>query len=178
VARIAIPGAAHSGPEALRQLAYTVDPPHHFVRVFFGDPLSGIAAIAGLDNHRLLVLERSGCPGLPPFENRIFLVDARFGVDVTGVERGIADQTTRHVEKTLLWSDQLGCNIEGLCLGPKLLGNKQAMLTVADNNGNGTPNQLVGFTLEQPRNGVAAPLLVAGVTIVILVAGFLLRKLF
>jgi hypothetical protein len=178
LARVAIPEPGQKRIEEPMQLAYVVDPPHHFVRVFAGDPLSGVAALAGLGDGRLLVLERSGCPGLPPFENRIYLVDTRGGSDVTAIDRDVAQRPQDRVAKVLLWRDQLGCNLEGMCLGPKLLGDKQAMLAMADNNGNGTPNQLVGFTLEQPRNGVAAPLLAVGVTIAILVAGFLLRKLF
>jgi hypothetical protein len=176
LARITIPLAADADVEASRQLAYEVDPPHHFVPVFPGDPLSGIVAIAGLKSGQLLVLERSGCPGLPPFENRIFLIDARSNLDISDVDRSLATKTNRHVAKTLLWKDQLGCNIEGLCLGPKLFGNEQAMLAVADNNGNGAPNQLVGFILDRTHSGVAAPLVVFGVTIAMLAAAFLLRR--
>ncbi|MGI9177314.1 MAG: esterase-like activity of phytase family protein, partial [Pirellulales bacterium] len=125
IAHIAIPEPGQQQREEPIQLAYAVDPPHQFLRIFTGEPLSGVAAITGLGDGRLLVLERSGCPGLPPFENRIYLVDWREATDVSGVEQGLAERTEAHIGKTLLWKDQLGINVEGLCLGPKLAGGNR-----------------------------------------------------
>ena len=132
------------------QAAYSVEPPHVFVRVFAGQPLSGVAALAALGRGRLLVLERSGGPGLPPFASRIYLVDTKNAVDVSAVERDLAARKEAVVEKRLLWSDSLGINLEGLCLGPMLADGNRSLIAIADNGGLGTPNQLVGLSLVTP----------------------------
>ena len=153
LARIATPeGGNDARPEPV-QLAYATDAPHAFIRVFSGEPLSGIAALTGLGEGRVLVLERAGCPGLPPFENRIYLVNTSAAIDITGVTEDLATQVEQHVGKELLWKDQLGCNIEGLCLGPALGNTRRSLLAIADNNGIGTPNQVVGFVLDESEGG-------------------------
>jgi hypothetical protein len=137
-------------PPVAFQAAYAVDPPHAFVRVFAGQPLSGVAALVALGRGRLLVLERSGGPGLPPFASRIYLVDTKAAVDVSAVERDLAARKEAIVEKRLLWSDSLGVNLEGICLGPMLADGNRALVAIADNGGLGTPNQLVGLSLVTP----------------------------
>jgi hypothetical protein len=159
------------------QLAYAVDSPHHFVRVFTGDPLSGVAALTVLGDGRLLVLERSGCPGLPPFENRIYLVDTRSAPDVSAIDRELAQQPDEHVAKALLWRDQLGCNLEGLCLGPKLRGTSRSVVGIADNNGIGTPNQLIGFVLEEAAGGIPVSVVAVAVAVAVVAVGSLLCRL-
>lgn len=129
------------------QAAYRVDPPHSFVRVFPGQPLSGLSAIVALGRGQLLALERSGAPGLPPFASRIYLLDAGSAVDVSAVERDLAARKDAIVEKRLLWKDSLGINVEGLCLGPRLADGNRGLIAIADNGGIGTPNQVVGLAL-------------------------------
>jgi hypothetical protein len=135
---------------AVFQVAYAVDPVHSFVRVFAGQPLSGLSALVALGKGRLLTLERSGAPGLPPFASRIYLVDASAAVDVSGVERDLATRKEAFVEKRLLWKDSLGINLEGLCLGPQLADGNRCLVAIADNGGISTPNQLVGLALVTP----------------------------
>ena len=48
-----------------------------------GPQLSGVTALVACGAGRLLVLERSAGPGLPPFENRIYLVDTLAAPDVS-----------------------------------------------------------------------------------------------
>lgn len=141
------------------QFAYRVEPPHDFVRVFAGQPLAGVTALVALGTGRLLVLERVGVPGLPPFRSRIFLVEPRGGRDVSGIPDDLAGHADAAISKRLLWEDSLGCNLEGLCLGPRLVSGCLALVGVADNGGLGTPNQLVGLSLEQstPRAGFSTP---------------------
>jgi len=177
LARIAIPEPGHHAGEAPTQLAYAVDPPHDFARVFFGDPLSGVVALTGLGDGRLLVLERSGCPGLPPFENRLYLVDTKDAADVTAIEGDLAGTVEAHVGKLLLWQDQLGCNIEGLCLGPSLGGKRRALLAIADNNGIGTPNLVIGFTLEDTRADIPLPMILGGAAMVAVALGLVVYRL-
>ena len=175
--RIAIPEPGDKAPEAPAQLAYAVDPPHHFARVFFGDPLSGVTAVAGLGKGRLMVLERSGCPGLPPFENRMYLVNTADAPDITGLDGDLAAHPEDHAAKTLLWQDQLGCNLEGLCLGPSLGGGRRSLLTIADNNGIGTPNLVVGFTLEEEFVGMPLSMVAGAAALAVASAGLVLYRL-
>ena len=111
-------------------------------------PLSGVVAIVALGKGKLLVLERSGAPGLPPFENRIYLVDTTNAHDVTAIERDLATKTDTFLSKRLLWRDSLGCNLEGLALGPELKGGARVLAAIADNGGIGTPTRLVTFRLK------------------------------
>ena len=177
LAKIAISDPEQKGTEEPIQLAYAVDPPHPFVRVFAGNALSGVTAITGLGNGHLLVLERSGCPGLPPFENRIYLVDTGSASDVSVIDRDLASHAEKHVRKVPLWRDQLGCNIEGLCLGPKLRRDTHALVAVADNGAIGTPNQLIGFTLETAGNGMQMPMMIGGAAIAAVVLGLVMYRL-
>jgi len=146
-------GAARTGPA---QVAYAVDPPHRFARVFAGEPLAGLVALAALGDGRLLALERSAGPGLPPFTSRITLVETAFAKDVSDLAGGLADRGELHAAKHRLWEDAIGLNLEGLCLGPSLADGGRAVLTIADNGGLGTPNQLVGFVLRDPGQSVDA----------------------
>lgn len=158
---------------AILQLAYPVDPPHGFVRVFAGQPLSGLVALVTLGGGRLLALERSGAPGLPPFASRIYAVDVAGAQDISQVDGDRAGRAGVPLEKRLLWGDALGVNLEGLCLGPWLADGDRALVAVADNGGLGTPNQLVGLALETPavppRPGLMAA--VAALVAIALVVG-------
>jgi len=152
--RIAVPGAESAKGEA--QFAYAADPPHRFVRVFTGEPLSGVTALGVLDRGRLLGLERAAGPGLPPFFSSIYLVETTGSPDVTDVPDGLATRDELHITKKPLWQDALGCNVEGLCLGPTLPDGSRTLLAVADNGGLGTPNQLIGFVLRETPRAVDA----------------------
>ena len=77
----------------------------------------------------------------------------------------------------LLWKDQLGCNLEGLCLGPSLGGTRKSLLAIADNNGAGTPNVLVGFTLEATNGGVPLSLVVGGASVAAAMLGLVIYLL-
>ena len=155
------------------QAAYRVDPVHAFVRVFAGQPLSGLAALVALGNGRLLALERSGAPGLPPFASRIYQIDAGEAVDVSAVAGDLATRQGVAVDKRLLWTDSLGINLEGLCLGPLLADGNRGLLAIADNGGIGTPNQLVGLALVTPAPAIRPAVLgvVAALLAIALVVG-------
>jgi hypothetical protein len=147
IVRIPLPA---DPPRPSRQHAYAVEPPHAFVRVFAGEPLSGVCALVALGAGRLLVLERAAGPGVPPFKSRIYLVDTTGAADVAAVERDLGEREAIRLEKVLLWEDSLGCNLEGLCQGPPLHDGSRALVGVADNGGMGTPNQLVSMALLLP----------------------------
>lgn len=130
-----------------RHVAYEVDPPHDVAALLAGAPLSGVVAIVALGRGRLLVLERSAAPGLPPFESRLYLVDTTDAADVARIDRGLSTRRETFVAKKRLWSDALGLNLEGLCLGPKLAADRRALVGIADNGGLGTPTQVTAFEL-------------------------------
>lgn len=177
LARIALPESNEKTTQEPVQLAYVVDAPHAFVRVFQGEPLSGVAALTGLGDGLLLVLERAGCPGLPPFENRIYLVDTNSATNITTIEGDLVAKVDRHVGKVLLWKDQLGCNLEGLCLGPSLGGKRKSLLAIADNNGIGTPNLVVAFTLQDTTDDVLLPMIFGGAAIAAVVLVLVMYRL-
>ena len=129
------------------QHAYPVDSPHRFVRVFEGPVFSGVTALVCLDTDRLLVLERSGCPGLPPFESRLYEVSLDGAEDVSGVRDRLAAKASALLAKRLVWKSQLGINLEGLCLGPKIASGGRALVGIGDNGGLDTPSRLVVFEI-------------------------------
>jgi len=140
------------------QFAYAVDPPHRFAPLFGGVPVSGLVAIAPLGAGRLLVLERSGAPGVPPFAGRIHLVDTAGCPDVAGIDAGLAGRTDCHLQKLRLWEDALGINLEGMCLGPRLAAGGRGLVAVADNGGIGGPNRIACFAVTEPTAaGRSAP---------------------
>ena len=138
--------AAAEPQAAGKQFAYQVDPPHEMVSISDAMPLSGVSAIVALGGGRLLVLERSGGTGLPPFENRIYLVDTTDGEDVSTVE-SLATAKPKPLSKRLLWKDSLGCNVEGLALGPEVAGG-QSVVAIADNGHIGGKTPLAFFVLK------------------------------
>lgn len=147
IARIPVPETADAPPAA--QFAYAVDPPHAFARVMAGEPLAGLVALVPLGGGRLLAVERAAGPGLPPFENRIALIATESGRDVSEREGGLANRPEDHLTKLRLWKESLGCNLEGLCLGPPLADGRRLLVGVADNGGLGTPTQLVTLRLRE-----------------------------
>lgn len=132
------------------QFAYRVDPPHRVLTVREAAPFSGVVALAPLADGRLLVLERSAAVGLPPFENRIYLADTAAADDVTGVPRDLAAWSGRFVAKRLLWRGGLGCNLEGLAIGPDLPDGGTAVVAIADGGAIGMPGRIAGFRLTSP----------------------------
>ncbi|RLS79683.1 MAG: esterase-like activity of phytase family protein [Planctomycetota bacterium] len=157
ITRVPLPGGDDRVTAA--QFAYAVDPPHRFAPVFGGTPLSGLVALAALGSGRLLVLERSGAPGLPPFAGRIHFVDTTDCADVSAIAGGLAALGTCRVAKQRLWEDSLGVNLEGMCLGPRLASGDRALVTVADNGGIGGPNRIVCFTIAEPAATAPLPAL-------------------
>jgi len=128
-----------------RQIAYVVDPPHALLRLREGPVFSGVVALVSLGDGRLLVLERSAGPGLPPFENRMYLVDWKAAPSPRAAV-GLASRPDLHTTKALLWEGALGANLEGLAEGPATAGHR-VLVGISDNDGLGTSGLLVGFRL-------------------------------
>ena len=98
--------------ERRREVIYEVDPPHDRLALTGGPLYSGVVALVALGEGRLLVLERSAAAGVPPLENRIYLVDTATAAEARNVEGNLA--AVPPVAKTLLWKGALGVNLEGL----------------------------------------------------------------
>jgi len=113
-----------------KQFGYQVDPPHRFVRVFGG----------------------------APFEARIYLCDTTAARDVSDVEKNLATHKDRLLTKQLLWKEQTGSNLEGLCLGPEMSGGSRSLLAISDNGGLGTPTQVIGLRFDEGRDDARMPL--------------------
>jgi len=122
-------------PEA--QYAYKIDevafpenPPGSF-------KLNGVADILALNDHQLIVLERSFSTGRKPCTIKIYLADLNNPVDVSNVP-SLGSSPIKFTSKRLLLNmDDLGIytdNIEGVTLGPKLSNGHQSIIFVADNN--------------------------------------------
>lgn len=139
-----------AAPRRGRQLAYAVDPPHACARAGAGEVFSGVVALVPLPDGQMLVLERSAARCLPPLENRIYVVDPAAAADVADVAGGLAARPDLHAPKRLAWRGGLGCNLEGLALGPSLDSGGTALVAVADAGGLGTPSRLVVLRMLPP----------------------------
>ncbi|MFN6190942.1 MAG: esterase-like activity of phytase family protein [Planctomycetia bacterium] len=144
---IPVPGVA-AAYATTRQYAYPVDPPHEFVAFGKQAPFSGLVALVAIGDGRLLALERSAGRGIPPLENRIYLVATSAAQDVSGIDRDLARHKEKFLAKRLLWRDSLGLNLEGLALGQALADGRRLLAAIADNGGLGTPTQIVTFRLR------------------------------
>jgi len=152
---LGIEDARAIGAEAIerrREVIYEVDPPHDRVNLGGGPLYSGVVALAALGAGRLLVLERSAAAGVPPLENRIYLVDTSTAAEARDRKGNLA--AVAPVAKTLLWKGALGVNLEGLCAGPRLTDGRLTLVAVADNGADEgvgrRPNPVACFFLTSP----------------------------
>lgn len=145
-------GARSAPIQQRRELVYEVDPPHERLGILGGPLYSGVVALVSLGPGRLLVLERSAAAGVPPLENRIYLVNTSTAAGAC--DSNLAADGVTPVPKTLLWKGALGVNLEGLCAGPRLPDGRMMLVAVADNgadNGVGRrPNPVACFLLTIP----------------------------
>lgn len=121
----------------------------------------GLCDLAALHDGRLLALERSAAMNFQrarSIRTRIFLVDVAEAVDVSGpaFEGGLVATPAGAGAKKLLLLDgficgEQGANVEGLCLGPELGKNRQAVLGVVDSSDGGmglSRSSVVSFVLD------------------------------
>jgi len=138
------PANALQGMVSRREALYRVDPAHVGRSVTPGASSSGVAALAGVGDGRLLVLEASRAPAMPRFRNRLFVVSP---ADANGIDG--MPEAERHggaappVDKQLLWEQSGGVCLEGLCAGPTLPNGDHVLVAVGDNDSLGTPTTLV-----------------------------------
>jgi len=128
-----------------QQFAYLVDamPGPYFP--FTNDGQSGLVAIVPLPGGGMLAMERSLAFAGTLFETRIYLATAEDASDVASLDSLDGAQFTP-MTKTLLYVGGHQ-NLEGLCLGPVMGGDRIALLGVVDDGDPLSSNQLVVFEL-------------------------------
>lgn len=132
------------------QYAYRLDP-IQAAPARRGD--NGISEILALDDHRLLVLERSGvedAAGRFAYHCRLYVVDMSGARDVAG--REVLDDTIRPLTKRLLINfDRLAgvpaSNLEAMGWGPSRNGRRTLVLMSDDNFDPAAPTQAVMFSV-------------------------------
>jgi hypothetical protein len=122
----------------LGQYAYAVDPVQVTAWVGKGD--NGISEILALDDHRLLVLERSAAKSMAgpyTYHIRLYLADLAGARDVSAVE-SLSATPVRAVKKRLLLNfDSLGIridNLEAMAWGPRLKDGARTLVLASDDN--------------------------------------------
>jgi hypothetical protein len=151
-------GEASDPVSTRREVVYEVDPAHARVGLPGGPLYSGVVALVALGEGRLIVLERSAAAGVPPFENRFYLVDTTTAGEARDIDGELGSPDVTPVAKGLLWKGALGVNLEGICVGPRLPDGSVLIVGVADNGAEGTgepkPNPFALFRLtDQPTDG-------------------------
>ena len=124
---------------------------------------NGISEILAIDNHRLLVLERSFSVGVGNTV-RIYLVDLEGAANIRDIDslRDVDDPKPVPLSKTLVADiGELGVepdNIEGMAFGPALADGRRLLVMISDNNFQPSvqTNQVLLFALS----GVAPPVVV------------------
>lgn len=136
------------------QYAYRLDP-IQAAPARRGD--NGISEILALDDHRLLVLERSGvedATGRFAYHCRLYVVDTRGARDVAGRER--LDAAVRPLSKRLVMNfDRLAgvptSNLEAMAWGPERDGRRTLVLMSDDNFDSAAPTRVVLFSVTSRR---------------------------
>lgn len=119
------------------QYAYQIDPV-----VYPSTPpgtfkINGVPDILVLNDHQLLVIERSFSSGRKPSTIKVYLADLNEATNVLNTKSLLDRKFTPVSKKLLLNMDELGIytdNIEGVTLGPKLPNGRQSLIFVSDNN--------------------------------------------
>ena len=120
------------------QYAYRIDPVQVASPVGVGD--NGISEILTLDDHRLLVLERSGikhADGHYSYHIRLYLADVAKAQDVAKIGSLLATPVKAVDKRLLLNFDSLGIridNLEAMAWGPRLADGARTLVLASDDN--------------------------------------------
>ena len=119
------------------QFGYRIDPVVHPASPPSAFKINGISDLLALNNHQVLVVERSFSTGIKPCTIRVYLAEMDRAGDVSGLPSLLHADFQPVQKKLLLNMDDLGIyidNIEGVCPGPRLPDGRQTLVFVADNN--------------------------------------------
>ncbi len=129
------------------QLAYVTAPIHGTV---ISGARSGLVALVALPSGRTLALERSFAFDIAsPFRSRIYEIDLDSGTDVSVLEKGLIGQSYTPVTKRQVYQGNQ-TNMEGLALGPRLVGGARVLVGIVDDGDPISVNRLAGFELTGP----------------------------
>jgi len=119
------------------EYAYKIDPVAYPANPIGAFKINGVPDILAVNNHQLLVIERSFSTGRLPCTIKVYLAELNGASDVLNTI-SLKNGTFRPAEKRLLLNmDDLGIfvdNIEGVTLGPKLSNGHSTLVFVSDNN--------------------------------------------
>lgn len=130
------------------QYGYQIDPVAYAPSPLDAFKVNGVSEILAINDHQLLVMERSFSAGSKASTIKVYLAELKGAQDISG-HNSISSVSFQAVQKKLLLNmDVLGIhidNIEGLTFGPKLSNGKQSLIFVSDNNF--SPDQVTQFLL-------------------------------
>jgi hypothetical protein len=135
--------------KALRQIAYQADAIPHRPIPPGGGADNGVPEVLMLDEHRMLVLERSFSRGVGN-SIRVYVIDTRDGSDTKDVA-ALKPNNHRVVKKTLVINfDSLNLrkldNTEAMSFGPRLANGNRTLIFASDDNFNQRQiNQFLAF---------------------------------
>ncbi|HWT52753.1 MAG TPA: esterase-like activity of phytase family protein [Caulobacter sp.] len=124
--------------KVLAQYAYRLDPVQAASPVGVDD--NGVSEILALDEHRLLVLERSAAKGVDgrySYHIRLYLADLAEADDVAKVASLSATAVRAARKRLLLNFDTLGIridNLEAMAWGPRLKDGRRTLVLASDDN--------------------------------------------
>ena len=122
-------------PEA--QFAYQIDPVAYPANPPGAFKINGVPDILAINDHQLLVIERSFSTGRNPSTIKVYLAELNGATNVLNTKSLVTGEFTAVSKKLLLNMDELGIyidNIEGVTFGPKLSSGRQSLIFVSDNN--------------------------------------------
>lgn len=144
-----------SSGKAIRQIAYAPDPIPHRPIPPTGFADNGVPEILMLDDHRMLVLERSFSQGVGN-SIRIYVIDTRDGTDTLNVT-ALKTDNHRVATKTIVINfDSLNLmrldNSEAMSFGPRLPNGNRTLIVASDDNFNQRQiNQFLAFEVLETQ---------------------------
>ena len=121
----------------IAQYAYKIDPVAYPATPSNAFKLNGVPDILAVNDHQLLIIERSFSTGRKPSTIKVYIGEMTGATDVSNITSLSNENFTPISKKLLLNMDDLGIyidNIEGVTFGPKLPNGHQTLIFVADNN--------------------------------------------
>lgn len=139
--------------QPVAQYAYQIDPVVHAAIPAGEFKINGVPDILAINNHQLLVTERSFSTGRDGCNIRLYIADLNGADDVSSIYSLRQSSVFHPMEKKLLFDmDKLGIyidNIEGATFGPTLPNGHRSLICVADDNFSTTEKtQFILFEVE------------------------------
>jgi len=145
VQQFVLAGGVSSAATVGDQFAYVTAPIHAPVTT---GSRSGVSALVLLESGQAITLERSlGLNLQSPFQSRMYDVSNVSGATDTSAFASLLGATYTPVPKRLIYSGNQ-TNMEGLCVGPRLVDGSYALVGIVDDGDPISVNRVVGFALS------------------------------